>query len=60
MAEFFESLASFYTGLFNKLSSAFFVWSEDSIYGLISLGSILFVAIVIRLAVSVFWKGAKG
>lgn len=60
MAEFFETLTALYTGIFNKLSSAFFTWSEDSIYGLISVGSILFVAIVIRLAISVFWKGAKG
>ena len=60
MAEFFESLAGFYTGVFNKLSSTLFSWSEDSIYGLISVGSILFAAIVIRISVSVFWKGAKG
>lgn len=58
MVGFFDLIWNFYTGIFNIFNSTIIRYG-NSPDDTVSLGSILFSAIVIGFVVSLFWKGAK-
>ena len=58
MMEFFGLLADLFSGIFDKLMSAY-IYYGDGYYEYTSVGSILFAALVIGFVASLFWKGAK-
>lgn len=58
MIGFFDIVWNFYTGIFNKINATEIKYGESP-DDIVSLGSILFSAIVLGFVVSLFWKGAK-
>lgn len=56
MYEFFRILAAFFRSIFSVLNTTFIPLYP---FTDVSLGSILFVCLVIGFTVSIFWKGAK-
>lgn len=58
MMDFIWKIADLYNGIFNKLNSAVFRFGSGA-NDVVSVGSVLFAAVVIGFVVSLFWKGAK-
>lgn len=58
MLEFIWKIWDLYTGIFNKLGSTYFRFGSQP-NDVTSIGSVLFVALVIGFVASLFWKGAK-
>ena len=58
MMDFIWLLVDLYNGIFNKLNSTLFRFGTGE-NDVVSIGSVLFAAVVIGFVVSLFWKGAK-
>ena len=57
MMGFIWKIWDLFTGIFNKLQEATFVYDDSG--HVTSLGSVLFACLVIGFVASLYWKGAK-